>query len=132
VAYHNWFALPERLVPDARAPFVLPEYLKMVLSINVMRNVAQFRIRGHGLKCETGFYGRSPDMSAHVSNVVSHLEYPSFHSNGKHDIFLCMCTEHLRHQFNHDNISDGDIKSLVFQHISEVYKFISAAVDLFD
>jgi len=38
-----------------------------------------------------------------------------------------MGTEHLRHQFDHlfNNISEGDIK--VF-----VYKFISAAVDLFD
>jgi len=54
VAYHNWFALPERPVSDARAPFVLPEYLKMALSKSVMRNVARFRIRGHGLKCETG------------------------------------------------------------------------------
>ena len=31
-----------------------------------------------------------------------------------------------------DNISEGDIKGFVFQHNSEVYKFISAAVDLFD
>ena len=29
VAYLNWFALPERPASDARAPFVLPEYLKM-------------------------------------------------------------------------------------------------------
>jgi hypothetical protein len=37
-------------------------------------------------------------------------------------------------QFIHlfDNISEGDIKGFVFQHNSEVYKFISAAVDLFD
>jgi len=35
------------------------------------------------------------------------------------------------HQF-FDNISEGDIKGFVFQHDSEVYKFISAAVDLFD
>ena len=59
VAYHNWFALPERPVSDARAPFVLPEYLKIALSKSVMRNVARFRIRGCGLKCETGLYGRS-------------------------------------------------------------------------
>ena len=52
VDYHNWFALPERPVSDAHAPFVLPEYLKMALSKSVMRNVARFRIRGHGLKCE--------------------------------------------------------------------------------
>ena len=30
------------------------------------------------------------------------------------------------------NISEGDIKGFVFQHNSEVYKFISAAVNLFD
>jgi hypothetical protein len=50
VAFYNWFALPERPVSDARAPFVLPEYLKMALTKSVMRNVARFRIRGHGLK----------------------------------------------------------------------------------
>jgi hypothetical protein len=44
VAYHNWFALPQRQVSDLRAPFVLPEYLKMDLSKKVMRNVARFRI----------------------------------------------------------------------------------------
>jgi len=52
----------------------------------------------------------------------------------KHVIFSCIGTEHLRHQFIHlfDNISEGDIKGYVFQHNSEVYNFISAAVDLFD
>ena len=54
MAHHKWVALPERPVSDARAPFVLPEYLKMVLSKIVMRDVARFRIRGHGLKSETG------------------------------------------------------------------------------
>jgi hypothetical protein len=45
----------------------------------------------------------------------------------------CFCI-HLRHQFIHlfDNISEGDIKGFVLKHDSEVYKFISAAVDLFD
>ena len=57
MAYHKWPALPERPVSVVRAPFALPEYLKMVLSRNGMRNVAQFRIRGHGLKCKTGLYG---------------------------------------------------------------------------
>ena len=31
-----------------------------------------------------------------------------------------------------DNISEGDVKGFVFQHNSEVNKFISAAVDLFN
>ena len=49
-----------------------------------------------------------------------------------HVIFSCIGTKHSRHQFIHlfDNISEGDIKGFVFQHNSEVYKFISAAVDL--
>ena len=38
------------------------------------------------------------------------------------------------YQFIHifDNVSEGDIKGFVFQHNSEIYNFISAAVDLFD
>ena len=40
----HWFALPERRVSNARAPFVLLEYLKVVLSKSVMRIVAWFRI----------------------------------------------------------------------------------------
>jgi hypothetical protein len=115
VAYRNWFALPERPVSDARAPFVLPEYLKMVLSKSVMRNVARFRIRGHVLKCETRLYGRIPDRSARTCCKL--CENGEF-QNEKHVIFSCMGTEHLRHQFNHlfDNISEGDIKGYVFQH----------------
>ena len=39
-----------------------------------MRNVARFRIRGHGLKCETGLYGRSPDRSARVCNLCENRD----------------------------------------------------------
>jgi len=104
----NWFALPERPVSDAHAPFVLPEYFKMALSKSVMRNVARFRIQGHGLKCETGLYGRSPDRSARVCNLCENGDYVQ---DEKHVIFSCIGTEHLRHQFIHlfDNISEGDL-----------------------
>ena len=36
----------------------------------------------------------------------------------RENIFSCIGTEHLRHQFIHlfDNISEGDIKGFVFQH----------------
>ena len=67
--------MPERPVSDARAPFVLPEYLKMALSKNNMRNVARFRIRGHGLKCETGLYGRNLCRSARVCNLCENRDY---------------------------------------------------------
>ena len=96
-----------------------------------MRNVARFLIRGQGLKCETGLYGRSPNRSARVCNLCGNGDYIQ---DEKHIIFSCIGTKHLRHQFIHlfDNIYEGDIKGFVFQHNSEVHKFISAAVDLFD
>jgi hypothetical protein len=78
----------------------------------------------HGLKCETGLYGRSPDRSARVCNLCEKRDYVQ---DEKHVIFSCIGTEHLRHQFNHlfDNISEGDIKGFVFQH-----KFTNLLVQL--
>ena len=111
-----------------------------------MRNVAKFRIRGHGLRCETGLYGRSPNRSARDFNLCENihsdvtLPYLTLCENGdyiqdeKHVNFSCIDTEQSRHQFIHsfDNISEGDIKGFVFQHNTEVNRFICAAVDLFD
>ena len=125
MACHNWFALPERLVSDARAPFlVLPEYLKMALSKNIMRNVARFRIRGHGLKCETGLYGRSPDRSARVCNLCENGDI----QDEKHVIFSCIGTEHLQHQLIHlFNISEV-ISKVLFFNITQ--KFTNLLVQL--
>jgi hypothetical protein len=47
----------------------------MALSKSVMRNVVRFRIRGHGLKCKTGLYGRSPDRSARVCSLCENGDY---------------------------------------------------------
>jgi len=76
-----------------------------------MRNVARFRIRGHGLKCETGLYGRGARVCKLCENGDTKDE--------KRVNFSCMGTKHLRHQFIHlfDDISDGDIKGF-FQHNS--------------
>jgi hypothetical protein len=77
--------------------------LKIALSKSVMRNIARFRIRGHGLNREIGLYGRSPDRSARVCNL---FENGDSIQDEKHVIFSCTGTEHLRHQFIHlfDNI----------------------------
>ena len=76
------------------------------------------------------YWHRSPDRSARVCNLCENGDYIQ---DEKHVIFSCIGTEHLRHKFIHifDHISEGDMKGFVFQHNSEVYKFI-AAVDLFD
>jgi len=58
-------------------------------------NVARFRIWGHGLKCETGLYGRSPDKSASVCNLCENGDYIQDEEH-----VMCIGTEHLQHQFN--------------------------------
>jgi len=102
----------------------------MALSKSVMRNVARFRIRGHGLKCETGFYGRSPDRGTRACNLCENGDYIQ---DEKHVIFSCIGTKHLRHQFIHlfDNVSEGDIKGFVFQHSSELLQLSIFLIDLF-
>ena len=131
MAYHNWFALPERPVSDARAPFVLPEYLKMALSKSVMRNVARFRIRGHGFKCETGLYGWSPDRSARVCNLCENGDYIQ---DEKHITFHVSVPNIYGTSSSTYLIKFLKVisKVLFFQHNSQVYKFNSAAVHLFD
>jgi hypothetical protein len=103
----------------------------MARSKSVMRNVARFRIRGHGLKCETGLYGRSPDRSARVCNLCDNGDYIQ---DEKHVIFSCTGTEHLRHQFTHlfDHISEGDIKGFVFQHNSDTNLLVQLSIFLID
>ena len=98
----------------------------MALSKSVMRNVARFRVRGHGLKCETGLYGRSPDRSARVCNLRENGDYIQ---DEKHAIFSCIGTEHLRHQFIHlfENIYEV-ISKVLFFNITQ--KFTNLLVQL--
>jgi len=97
VAYYNWFALPAWETGFwCTCTICLAGVFEDGSEQNVMRNVVRFRIRGHGLKCETGFYGRSPDRSARVCNLCENGDYIQ---DEKHVIFSCIGTEHLRHQF---------------------------------
>ena len=103
--------------------------LKMDLSNNIKRNVARFRIRGHGLKCETGLYGRSPDRSARVCNLCENGDYIQdektlFFLVWAPNIYGTSSTIYLI-------IFLKVISKVLFQHKSEVYIFISAAVNLF-
>jgi len=77
--------------------------------------LAEDRVTTPTKKKKKNIYGRSPDRSARVCNLRENGDYIQ---NEKHVIYLCMGTEHLRHQFNHlfDHISEGDIKGFVFQH----------------
>ena len=63
MAYHDWFALPER-------PFLtyctigFAGVFEDGFEQKRHEERSSFQGRGHGLKCETGLYGRSPDRSA--------------------------------------------------------------------
>ena len=81
-----------------------------------MRNVARFRIRGQGLKCETGLYGRSPDRSAicvktgiQEKHVFFHVSVPNIYGTSS-SIYLV----------------------IFLKVISKKITQFSAAVDLFD
>lgn len=130
VVYHNWFAGPLRNITDFCTPAVLPEYLTLALNRKMMRNVSRFRLRAHNFKCETGLYGAGDRCARTFCDFCGDDE----NQDERHIVFSCMRTDHLRQQFSHlfDGITNGDIKGFVFQHNSEVYKFIDAAVDLFD
>jgi hypothetical protein len=75
-----------------------------------MRNVARFRIRGHGLKCETGLHGRSPDRSARVCILCKNGDYIL---DEKHVVFHVSVPNIYG---TSSAISEGDIKDFVFQH----------------
>ena len=101
----------------------------MALSKSIMRNVArQFRIRGHGLKSETGLYGRSPDRSARVCNLCENGDYIQ---DEKHVVF----------HVSVPNIygTSSSIYLIIFLKVIQRFcfstqlrslQFISAAVDL--
>ena len=68
------------------------------------------------------------DRSARVCNFCENGDYI------QDEIFSCIGTEHLRHQFIHffDNISEGDIKGFVFQHNSDLLvQLLTFLIDLF-
>ena len=102
----------------------------MALSKNIMRNVARFRIRGHGLKCETGLYGRSPDGSARVAicektGIIIKMRNRLFFHVWAPNIYDTSSTIYLI-------IFLKVISKVLFFNITQRFTFISAAVDLFD
>jgi len=47
--YHNWVALPLRLVTVDGPPFSVPRYLHLDLGKQTQRNMARFRLHSHAL-----------------------------------------------------------------------------------
>ena len=48
--YHSWFATP--FSRNTSLPTIVPRYLHLGLSKNVIRNVSRLRLRAHTLKVE--------------------------------------------------------------------------------
>jgi hypothetical protein len=117
VADHNWFALPERTVM-MYVHICSAGIIGDVMSKSVMRNVARFRTRGHGLRCETGiihqesgqvcmclqFMYVKTGISKMRSTINFHVRAPNIYGTGLTILIIFL-------------------QKFCFQHNSEVYKF---------
>jgi len=91
--YHNWVALPLRLVTVDEPPFCVPRYLHLDLGRQTQRNVARFRLHSHALRVETRSW-------AHHDGTCDKCGLQAIQDE-KHALFLCPCRQmcSLRHQF---------------------------------
>jgi len=103
-------------VSDACALFVLPEYLKMVLSKSVMRTKLSLGFEDMGWSVKL-VYTSGVRTGVHMFAI----SMKAGKSKMRNTYFFLYGLEHLRKWFNlydnllYDNISDGDIKGFVFQ-----------------
>ncbi len=74
-------------------PNVLPRYLELELSRQVLQNIARFRLRAHTLRVETGCW------QSH-SRICDKCDLQDVQDE-KHVLFLCPCLEmcYLRRRF---------------------------------
>jgi len=95
--YHNWVALPLRLVTVDGPPFSVPRYLHLDLGRQTQRNVARFRLRSHTLRVETRSWEHHDGTCDKGGlQAIQDEKYQE-----KYALFLCHCmqTYSLRLQF---------------------------------
>jgi hypothetical protein len=51
--YHQWCALPTKRLWSLIRPFILPNYMFLILPCDVTRSTARFRLHVHTLRFET-------------------------------------------------------------------------------
>jgi len=123
--YHNWVALPLRLVTVDGLPFSVPRYLHLDLGKQTQRNVAHFRSHSHALRVETRSWEHHDGTGDKCGLQAIQDE--------KCALFLCPCMQmcSLRLQFAdllttdlpHQNYRQSDW-SFFFSHAcSEVFIF---------
>lgn len=126
--YHNWFGLPLREYSESKPSARVPSYLTVNLNRKVMRDVSRFRLRAHGLKCETGLY----DRDTHICDVCDIGEV----QDEIHVVFRCTCPflVELRQAYGHlfRGLHRCDLKAFTNQNSVDVYKFLSALIRFFD
>jgi hypothetical protein len=126
--YHNWFGLPLKEYSESRPSARLPLYLTINLNRKVVRDVSRFRLRAHGLKCESGLY----DRSTHVCDRCDSGEV----QDEMHVVYRCMCPSivQLRQEYGHifRGVRRYDLKAFTNQDNIDVYKFLSALITIFD
>ena len=126
--YHNWFGLPLKEYSESRPSARLPLYLTVNLNRKVVRDVSRFRLRAHGLKCETGLY----DRSSHICDLCDSSEV----QDELHVVYRCRCPffVQLRQDYRHlfRGLCRYNLKAFTNQDHIDVCKFLSALVRFFD
>jgi len=126
--YHNWFGLPLKEYSESRPSARLPLYLTVNLNRKVVRDVSRFRLRAHGLKCETGLY----DRSTHICDLCDSGEV----QDELHVVYRCACPflVQLRQDYRHlfRGLCRYHLKAFVNQDSVDVCKYLSALIRFFD
>jgi len=83
--YHNWVALPLRMVTVDGPPFFVPRYLHLDLGRQTQPNQAHFRLHSHVLRVETRSW-------EHHDGTCDRCGLQAIQDK-KHALFLCPCLQ---------------------------------------
>ena len=126
--YHNWFDLPLREYSESRPSAQLPLYLTINVNRKVVRDVSRFRLKAHGLKCESELHGKSSHFCdlCDIGEVQDEL----------HVVYRCKCPFLVQPRQDYKHFLGGlfwyGLKAFINQDNVEVCKFLSALIRFFD
>jgi len=126
--YHNWFGLSLREYSESKPSARLPLYLAINLNRKVVRDVSRFRLRAHGLKCETGLY----DRGTHMCDLCDIDEV----QDEMHVVYRCTCPFLVQLRQGYSHVFQGSclysLNAFTNQNNVDAYKFLSALMRFFD
>ena len=130
LTYHQWCALPLRRITANRAPYQTPKYFHLDLPIDVLRNVARFRLRVHTLRCETITWSRSSFPYCDLCRDDDSIQ------DEKHVIFYC-ANPHVislrgKYASLYLNNEAQDIQKFLHQNNNKLFFFLHELISFYE